>query len=267
MSRLERGLVHPFPGSAPNTPLFKHPGPGTWQAASQRRISFEPNPTAMGQEIFEARWNSLSALRAIGHMELEDFMGVGEDLAPLVDAGLLVFRDLADEWQRYGKLVPTQQGERFLVHDAHNHLIMVKRTQLGALSEMLRRYRGEPAPVANPIPVMERLQRVDRQLAQAHDTWSLVRLQEMRRWVQKGYMDLDHFKEMYHITDERLISSWTCEKREKPGRHGSPLVPMLDGMLYLKRVDAWDLVLVKPGMEEALVDHCLPGMPGQASNA
>lgn len=193
-------------------------------------------------------------------MDLEDFMGWGESLVPLVETGLMRETDLSDEWQRYGKLFPTAQGERYLIHDRSHHVIVVRRTQLGALSELLRAHRGQPVPSLASLPVSERLQRVDAQLATANDTWSMVRFQEMRRWLQKGYMDLDHFRELYQVTEDMLLRTWVCERRERPGRHGSvQLAPMLDGMMYLKRVDAWEMVLVKPGQEEALLAHCAPG--------
>jgi hypothetical protein len=214
----------------------------------------------MGREIFEARWNCLQGLRAQGHMDLEDYMGAGESLIPLMEAGLLTERDLQDEWQRYQKMVPTVQGERYFIHDKAHHVIVVRRTQLGALSEALRAHRGVPVPAVAALPVTERLQRVDAQLATANDTWSLVRFQELRRWIQKGYMDLEHFREQHKVTEEMLLRSWICERRERSGRHGTiQLVPMLDGMIYLKRVDAWEMVLVKPGMEEQLLAHCTPG--------
>ncbi len=218
----------------------------------------------MGREIFEARWACLQGLRSQGHMNLEDFMGWGESLVPLVETGLMRENDLDDEWQRYGKLFPTAQGERYLIHDRLHHVIVVRRTQMGALSEVLRSHRGQDALPLTALPVTERLQRVDAQLALAGDTWSLVRFQEMRRWVQKGYMDLDHFRELYKVSEDTLLRTWLCERRERPGRHGSAqLVPMLDGMAYLKRVDAWEMVLVKPGMEEALFAHCTPGRTAQ----
>lgn len=221
----------------------------------------------MAQEIFEARWLALQALRAQGHMELEDFMGRGEPIEALEEAGLLEVRDLADAWQRYGKRVPTRQGERYLIHDAAQHIIVVRRNQLGALSEALRNLRDLPSAPLNDQATAARVQRIEQQMQRTHDSWALVRLQELLRWVRKGYMDLEQFQEVHGIGTDELLDNWICERYERDGRNGhAQLVPLLEGMRFLKRVDAWDIVLLKPGMEPLLLEYCRKMRPQRRAN-
>jgi hypothetical protein len=212
--------------------------------------------TTMSLEIFEARWKCLRELRDAGHEELEDLVGGTDGLGAALRTGLLVQVDKCCEWQRYQGLVPTEEGEEFMIHVAEHHLIMVHRDRKMAMREVLAQDPQPGAPLElpqtalpcglEPAPPAKPIKRTDfdpmaelRRLRQA----------ELECWLIEGYEEFTEFCQEHGISEERLLASDLLRLRDgRDLEHAVEWIPTGKGEHYLLLIAAWDLLLVKPEM-------------------
>lgn len=210
----------------------------------------------MSSEIFEERQACLRELRDQGHEELEDYLGGLDELGAPLRCGLLKRVDRCCEWQRYSGLVPTEEGEEYMIHVPEHHVIMVRRGKGMALhgallldpkpGEPLRLDPGAlpcgltPAPPANPskrtdFDPLEELHR--------------LRAEERECWLLEGYLDFDAFRAEHGFTDAQLTGSGLLRRHDpRLDAHSMPYVPTEKGGHYFLLNAAWDLLLVKPEM-------------------
>jgi hypothetical protein len=210
----------------------------------------------MSLEIFEARWKCLRELRDAGHEELEDFVGGTDGLGAALRTGLLVQVDKCCEWQRYQGLVPTEQGEAFLIHVPEHHVIMVHRDRKQALHDALAKdpLPGEPLMLPKtalpcglePAPPADPKKRTD---FDPQAELRRLRQEELACWLIEGYQEFEEFCEEHGITDERLLASDLLRMRDaRDQEHRVPWIPSGKGEHFLLLIPAWDLLLVKPEM-------------------
>lgn len=216
--------------------------------------------------MFEARWERKRELEAMGHMELEDFIGAPCDIGPLVRCGLLRRRPVKrDEFQRYWGHEPVGEGVRLFMHDPVHHLIMVRGEHIGELRERLAK---DPAPHAPYHPSFQPLDLLDALAVRMEQPplyrdnhkgsdprTSGARDAAMDTWIASGCHEYAAFRRAYKLHDDALLASGLCT-RHPAGRdpHAVRIVPTEKGRAYFTLDAAHDLLLVNPGMGLPLFD-------------
>ena len=221
-----------------------------------------PHLGTMAAAVFEARFNRILRSREQGYEELCDFLGRHAGLGPLVRTGLLRRREENSEFQRYHGFLPTQAGAELLLYIPEKELILVRPEKSASLFLALQ---NDPAPGApfKPTyvePTAEQFLAVQHMREQAgHDLWRVQRADELKRLLLIGYMDLRAFTKRTGIGEGALLRLELVRPRvEKPHDRALHLELTPAGSVFLEVADPWELLLVKPGMELALLAACEP---------
>jgi hypothetical protein len=216
----------------------------------------------MSAAVFDARWNRLQKLRDLGYEELTDFLGRRGGLGSLVRLGLLRKREEGAVFQRYHGYVPTEAGEEFLLHVMERELVLVKPEKSATLFLHLDKdpYPNAPFKDTYAEPTLAQFQAVEQlKLESGRDLWKLQRAEELHTYLLKGYMDLRAFTKRTGAGEGMLLRAGLCAGREERTHDRSLHLQVTPaGEPYLLEVDAFGLLLVRPGMELPLFAQCDP---------
>ncbi len=216
----------------------------------------------MTAAVFEARYNRILRGREQGYEELSDFLGRKVDLGPMVRLGLLRRREENSEYQRYHGYIPTQAGEEFLLYIPEKELILVRPGQSTTLFSALKK---DPMPKAHfkptySEPTKEQFDAVRQMREQAgRDVWRVQRCDQLQQHLLKGYMDFRAFTKHTSVGEGALLRAELCIPRaQRDHDRALHLELTQEGARFLHIADPWELLLVRPGMELALFEHCEP---------
>lgn len=216
----------------------------------------------MAAVVFEARYNRILRSREQGYEELCDFLGRQAGLGPLVRTGLLRRREENAEFQRYHGFVPTLAGAEMLLYIPEKELILVRPEKSASLFLFLQNDTDPKAPFKPTYvePTAEQFLAVQHMREQAgHDLWRIQRADELKRMLLAGYMDLRAFTKRTGTGEGALLRMDLVRARaEKPHERALHLELTAAGSRFLEVADPWELLLVKPGMELALLEVCEP---------
>lgn len=216
----------------------------------------------MTAAVFEARYNRILRSREQGYEELTDFLGRHADLGPLVRSGLLRRREENAEFQRYHGYVPTPAAEDLLLYIPEKELILVRPGRSGVLFALLKKDPMPKAPFKPTYaePTREQFDAVQHMRDQAgRDVWRTQRAEHLHQFLLSGHMDIKTFTKRTGIGEGALLRFDLCTTRaERAHEHALGLALTKEGSKYLVVADPWELMLVRPGMELALLERCEP---------
>ncbi len=216
----------------------------------------------MSALVFEARWHRIQRSREQGFEELSDFMGRFASLGPLVRCGLLRKREEWSEFQRYHGYVPTQKGEEYLLYIAEKELVMVRP---GKSAPLFLELKHDPAPMA-PFketyaePTKGQFAVVEEMRANAgRDAWRIQRADLLRQHLLAGYMDLRAFTKRTGAGEGAMLRTGLVKPRaDRTQEHGLAYEVTREGIPYFTALEAYELLLVNPGMELPLFEQLDP---------
>lgn len=216
----------------------------------------------MSALVFEARWHRIQRSREQGYEELQDFMGRYASLGPLVRCGLLRKREEWSEFQRYYGYIPTEKGEQYLLYIPDKELVLVRP---GKSAPLFLELKNDPAPNA-PFketyaePTQAQIMALEEMRANAgRDTWRIKRADLLRQHVMMGYMDIRSFTKRTGVGDGGLLREGLVKPRAERANDQLLSVEVTkEGFEFLTPLDAYDLLLVNPGMELPLFNRLDP---------
>ena len=216
----------------------------------------------MSALVFEARWHRIQRSREQGYEELQDFMGRYASLGPLVRCGLLRKREEWSEFQRYYGYIPTEKGEQYLLYIPDKELVLVRP---GKSAPLFLELKNDPAPNA-PFketyaePTQAQIMALEEMRANAgRDTWRIKRADLLRQHVMIGYMDIRSFTKRTGVGDGGLLREGLVKPRAERANDQLLSVEVTkEGFEFLTPLDAYDLLLVNPGMELPLFNRLDP---------
>lgn len=216
----------------------------------------------MSALVFEARWHRIQRSREQGYEELQDFMGRYASLGPLVRCGLLRKREEWSEFQRYYGYIPTEKGEQYLLYIPDKELVLVRP---GKSAPLFLELKNDPAPNA-PFketyaePTQAQIMALEEMRANAgRDTWRIKRADLLRQHVMMGYMDIRSFTKRTGVGDGGLLREGLVKPRAERANDQLLSVEVTkEGAEFLTPLDAYDLLLVNPGMELPLFNRLDP---------
>ncbi len=216
----------------------------------------------MSALVFEARWHRIQRSREQGYEELQDFIGRYASLGPLVRCGLLRKREEWSEFQRYYGYIPTEKGEQYLLYIPDKELVLVRP---GKSAPLFLELKNDPAPNA-PFketyaePTQAQIMALEEMRANAgRDTWRIKRADLLRQHVMMGYMDIRSFTKRTGVGDGGLLREGLVKPRAERANDQLLSVEVTkEGFEFLTPLDAYDLLLVNPGMELPLFNRLDP---------
>lgn len=216
----------------------------------------------MSAQVFEARWSRIQRSREQGYEELSDFLGRHASMGPLVRCGLLRKREEWSEFQRYHGYVPTEKGDPFLLYIPDKELVLVRP---GKSAPLFLELKNDPAPNA-PFketyaePTQAQFMAVEEMRVNAgRDGWRVKRAEILRQHLMQGYMDLRAFTKRTGAGEGGLLREGLVKpKNERTSDEHLSYVVTKEGGRFLTPVDAFDLLLVAPGMELPLLERLDP---------
>ena len=216
----------------------------------------------MSALVFEARWHRIQRSREQGYEELQDFMGRYASLGPLVRCGLLRKREEWSEFQRYYGYIPTEKGEQYLLYIPDKELVLVRP---GKSAPLFLELKNDPAPNA-PFketyaePTQAQIMALEEMRVNAgRDTWRIKRADLLRQHVMMGYMDIRSFTKRTGVGDGGLLREGLVKPRAERANDQLLSVEVTkEGFEFLTPLDAYDLLLVNPGMELPLFNRLDP---------
>ena len=213
----------------------------------------------MSAQVFEARWSRIQRSREQGYEELSDFLGRHASLGPLVRCGLVRKREEWSEFQRYHGYVPTEKGESFLLYIPDKELVLVRP---GKSAPLFLELKNDPAPQA-PFketyaePTQAQFMAVEEMRMNAgRDNWRVKRADVLRQYLMQGYMDIRSFTKRTGVGEGGLLREGLVKPR--PDRINDQHLNYeitKEGTSFLTPVDAYDLLLISPGMELPLLNR------------
>lgn len=193
---------------------------------------------------------------------MQDFMGRYASLGPLVRCGLLRKREEWSEFQRYYGYIPTEKGEQYLLYIPDKELVLVRP---GKSAPLFLELKNDPAPNA-PFketyaePTQAQIMALEEMRANAgRDTWRIKRADLLRQHVMMGYMDIRSFTKRTGVGDGGLLREGLVKPRAERANDQLLSVEVTkEGFEFLTPLDAYDLLLVNPGMELPLFNRLDP---------
>lgn len=216
----------------------------------------------MSSAVFDIRWNRILRAREQGQEELDDFLGPRADRGPLVRLGLIRRREVNGEFQRYHGYVPTPKGSEYLLHIPEKELILVRQQRGAALMAELRKDPASDA-VFKPTyaePTHDQFELVRQMREQAgRDVWRVQRADHLRDRLMEGFMDFRSFTKRTGIGDGGILREGLAKPRtERAAEQLLSLEVTKEGGAFFTALDAFDLLLVNPGMELPLFNRLDP---------
>lgn len=216
----------------------------------------------MSALVFEARWHRIQRSREQGFEELSDFMGRYASFGPLVRCGLLRKREEWNEFQRYHGYVPTEKGDAYLLYIPEKELVLVRP---GKSAPLFLELKNDPAPNA-PFketyaePTKAQFAVVEEMKANAgRDAWRMKRADLLRQHLMAGFMDMRSFTKRTGIGDGGILREGLAKPRtERAAEQLLSLEVTKEGGAFFTALDAFDLLLVNPGMELPLFNRLDP---------
>ena len=216
----------------------------------------------MSALVFEARWHRIQRSREQGYEELQDFMGRYASLGPLVRCGLLRKREEWSEFQRYYGYIPTEKGEQYLLYIPDKELVLVRPGKSAPLFLELKKDPAPNAPFKETYaePTQAQIMALEEMRANAgRDTWRIKRADLLRQHVMIGYMDIRSFTKRTGVGDGGLLREGLVKPRAERANDQLLSVEVTkEGFEFLTPLDAYDLLLVNPGMELPLFNRLDP---------
>ncbi|HNU55266.1 MAG TPA: hypothetical protein PKN30_01660 [Flavobacteriales bacterium] len=211
----------------------------------------------MSAQVFEARWSRIQRSREQGYEELSDFLGRHASLGPLVRCGLVRKREEWSEFQRYYGYVPTEKGESYLLYIPDKELVLVRP---GKSAPLFLELKNDPAPQA-PFketyaePTQAQFMAVEEMRMNAgRDGWRVKRADVLRQYLMQGFMDIRSFTKRTGVGEGGLLREGLIKPRpERINDQHLNYEITKEGAAYLTPVDAFDLLLIAPGMELPLL--------------
>ena len=196
-----------------------------------------------------------------GHEELNGFMDISGRIArELIRWGLLYRLPAVHYLDAYGGLRPTRLGTTYFIHDEEFHLIFVRK---GKADELRKRSKDQldielEASSVNWGYQLDLAKVKGFHFAPIDTAFQEMQVQAEQRYVKRGYLPLYEFIARYGLTFDTLVVAGVLRylDRRGPDNKIADYVVGEKAKALLLISTRWQFTLVRPGMEEELLECC-----------